>query len=62
MYRLCAERGMVMERVFDNVTVCYLSQLAAKLGKDKILQVCKMCELVVVLILFICMYVVHNVG
>ena len=55
-----------MERVFDNVTVCYLSQLAAKLGKDKILQVCKMCELVVVLILLICMYVVHkmwvNVG
>ena len=43
MYRLCAERGMVMEKVFDNITVSYLSQVAAELGKDKILQVCIEC-------------------
>ena len=40
MYRLCAERGMVMKEVFDNnITVPYLAEVSAKLGKDKILQV-----------------------
>ena len=28
-----------MEEVFDDITVPYLAQVSAKLGKDKILQV-----------------------
>ena len=43
MYRLCAEREMAIEEVFDNITVSYLAQVAAELGKDKILQVCIEC-------------------
>ena len=29
-----------MEEVFENITVLYLAKLAAKFGKDKILQAC----------------------
>ena len=40
MHNMCVERQQKMEEVFENITVPYLAKLAAKFGKDKILQVC----------------------
>ena len=40
MHSLCAEQEKKMEEVFIDITVLYLANLAAKCGKDKILQVC----------------------
>ena len=40
MHSLCAEQEKKMEEVFIHITVPYLVNLAAKCGKDKILQVC----------------------
>ena len=40
MLSLCTESGNGMEEEFEGVTVSNLAKLAAKLGKDKILQVC----------------------
>ena len=58
-----AERRMAMEEVFDNITVPYIAQLSAKLGKDKLLQVCKMYKSIIVLASSVSMhvgYIVHN--
>ena len=38
MHSLCAEQKM--EEVFEDITVSYLAEVAAKLGKDEILRVC----------------------
>ena len=57
MFCLCVERKMKMEEVFDSVvTVPYLAQVSAKLGKDKILQVCKIYKSVIVVSVG-CMYI-----
>ena len=39
MHSMCVDRQEKMEEVFENITVPYLATLAAKFGKDKILQV-----------------------
>ena len=43
------EKRMEMDEMFDNITVPYFAQVSAKLGKDKILQVCKICKPVILI-------------